>query len=254
MSTQVSLWTIALQVVNFLVLVWLLKRFLYTPVTKAIEKRRAAAESALAEAARAKADAEAEKQRLAEAQARLEADRQDALRKAHEAAEAERQTLLAEARTDAAKRLDEAKRQIETDRSAARQDMQAELADVAVDLAHRLLADIAASIPDEAVIARLEHELKRLPPEERQRIDDEIRANGAHLNVVTAHPIDTDRRSVWQTSLERTFNHKLVLDFDADPTLLAGAVLRLPHTSVRATWADQLEGAKAKLARDHGAD
>ena len=43
-------WTFGLQVINFLVLVWLLQRFLYKPVRRIIEQRRELAGKALSEA------------------------------------------------------------------------------------------------------------------------------------------------------------------------------------------------------------
>jgi len=42
--------TFVLEIINFLVLVWILKRFLYKPVLKVIAKRRAAIEKTLTEA------------------------------------------------------------------------------------------------------------------------------------------------------------------------------------------------------------
>jgi F-type H+-transporting ATPase subunit b len=48
---HVSGWTFALQVVNFLILVWLLNRFLYQPLTRSIDRRRQQIEDAFASAA-----------------------------------------------------------------------------------------------------------------------------------------------------------------------------------------------------------
>ena len=42
--------TVILEIINFLVLVWILKRFLYRPVLQVIEERRARIEATLAEA------------------------------------------------------------------------------------------------------------------------------------------------------------------------------------------------------------
>ena len=49
--------TLALQTVNVLVLVWLLARFLFRPVSTIIAERRAAAEKLLADAAAQRAHA-----------------------------------------------------------------------------------------------------------------------------------------------------------------------------------------------------
>src|SRR3546814_5264938 len=66
---QLDGWTLALQTVNFAVLVWLLQRFLYRPVLRLLDARRAqdaqrdaAAELARAEAQRELADAKAQRE------------------------------------------------------------------------------------------------------------------------------------------------------------------------------------------------
>ena len=67
-------WTLGLQAINVIVLIWILSRFLFRPVADIIKARQAAAQKLLDEAAHARADAEdaraaaqAEKQRQTEA-------------------------------------------------------------------------------------------------------------------------------------------------------------------------------------------
>ena len=80
---QISWWTLALQAVNFLVLVWLLQRFLYKPVRDILEKRKALATQALDAAAKAKSEAEAERKRYQEERGALVAERQEMLEAAN---------------------------------------------------------------------------------------------------------------------------------------------------------------------------
>ena len=65
-------WTLFLQTVNFLVLVWLLQHFLYNPVRAVIEKRRVFAEQALLEAEATKKAAAAAKTEFEAKSAELE--------------------------------------------------------------------------------------------------------------------------------------------------------------------------------------
>ncbi|MDR3415765.1 MAG: hypothetical protein P4L83_06225, partial [Nevskia sp.] len=82
---KIDWWTLALQAVNVLVLLWLLQRFLYLPVRRVLEQRQRQATQMLDQARTAQAQAEqtqralgAERQALAEARARAEADAQAA--------------------------------------------------------------------------------------------------------------------------------------------------------------------------------
>ena len=70
---QIDWLTVAAQIVNFLVLVWLLQRFLYRPITTAMRRREERIETLLAEAREARETAEAEERRLEEKEADLDA-------------------------------------------------------------------------------------------------------------------------------------------------------------------------------------
>ncbi|MEW5835104.1 MAG: F0F1 ATP synthase subunit B, partial [Pseudomonadota bacterium] len=90
---KIDFWTLALQAINALVLIWLLSRVLYRPVVRAIAQRRDAAAKLLA-------DAEAERERARQAgeavaaqQAELAAGRDAALKAAQADAEAARSRL-----------------------------------------------------------------------------------------------------------------------------------------------------------------
>ena len=72
MTMQFSWWTFLIQGVNFLVLVWLLQRFLYKPVAEVIARRREDTEAAERKAAAAAQDAETARIRYDEALADIE--------------------------------------------------------------------------------------------------------------------------------------------------------------------------------------
>jgi F-type H+-transporting ATPase subunit b len=57
---QFDWWTLALQTVNFLILVWLLHRFLYKPVLGIVDARRAEIDAQYADARKVEAKAQAE--------------------------------------------------------------------------------------------------------------------------------------------------------------------------------------------------
>ena len=56
---QIDWVTFTLEVVNFLILVWILQRFLYKPILRTIERRKAAIDQTLTDAKTRQADADA---------------------------------------------------------------------------------------------------------------------------------------------------------------------------------------------------
>ena len=90
--------TIAAQVLNFLILVWLLKHFLYKPILQAIDAREQRIATELADADAKKAEAQKERDEFQDKNEEFDQQRTALLIKAKDEVKAERQRLLEEAR------------------------------------------------------------------------------------------------------------------------------------------------------------
>ena len=88
--------TVGAQVVNFLILVWLLKRFLYRPILNAIDVREKRIAAELADAAAKQTGAQKERDEFQHKNEEFDRQRAALLRQATDEAKAERQRLLDE--------------------------------------------------------------------------------------------------------------------------------------------------------------
>lgn len=135
-------WLLAAQIVNFLVLLWLLKRMFYQPLLKIIEERRRMIAQSLERAAeieRKLEQVEQEQSRILN-QAEVEAKKviAEATKKADELIkEAEHQ-----ARTQAAQILHKAKLDQEAQRRKLYREIKAELAQLVVTSLEKILEDV----------------------------------------------------------------------------------------------------------------
>src|SRR5260370_27174717 len=96
---QIDWWTLGLQAVNALVLIWLLAHFLFRPVVDAIAARQKATGQLLADAKAAKTAAERERDKAAAETARLAEHRSQALKAAAGEAATAKSALLAAGQT-----------------------------------------------------------------------------------------------------------------------------------------------------------
>src|SRR5580698_7315348 len=92
--------TIGAQALNFLILVWLMKRFLYKPILNAIDAREKRIAAELANAEMKKAEAQKERDELQRKNEKFDHERAVLLGKATDEAKAEKQRLLDEARKE----------------------------------------------------------------------------------------------------------------------------------------------------------
>jgi len=246
---KISWWTLGIQAANFLVLVWLLQRFLYKPVKEIIRKRGQLAERSVTEAQQAREAAEQQRRLLARSEAEIEDKRLKVVDEARASVEAERAHILEDARKQAVEQINNAKEAIAQQKVTALRQLRQEIADLAIEMARILLTKVAPLVPREASLDQLVLELEHMAQSERERLGIEIAANNSTLRVVTARPLTLEEEQQWRLRLEQVLNHRLDLRFEQDPALLSGAVLHLPQTIVAATWADQLAQAKAVLLK-----
>ncbi|HEY7464190.1 MAG TPA: F0F1 ATP synthase subunit B [Candidatus Limnocylindria bacterium] len=130
---------LAFQVLNFLLLLYLLNRFLFKPVLKLLDEREARIKKGLEDAEAAARDRELAK---AEREAALDEARKEAqamVARANKIAEDSRAEILAEAKDQAEKITARAREEITAEKDRAMAELRATVADLALDAAGRLV-------------------------------------------------------------------------------------------------------------------
>ncbi len=187
---QIDPWTFGFQAANFLVLVWLLHRFLYKPVLKIIAARQAAADKLIADVTAEKAAAEALRQDLESQRASLVQQRDGMLNDARAAAEAERKALIAKAHVDADAVKAQAQTAFDRERADAVRQAGRSAARLAVKVVGRLLRETPEATVQTAMLDRLCEDVAALPAESKQHIVERVAASGDGPQVVTAEALD----------------------------------------------------------------
>src|SRR4051812_875993 len=241
-------WTLILQAANFLILVWLLRRFLYRPVLAVIDRRRQAADAILTEAAAARTAAEATRRDLEVLRAAAGADRDRLIEAAHAQAEAERAALLDKARHEADALLADARTHIERERRDAAAALRDRAGRLAVSIAQRLAQSIAPEGDSAAdlFLDRICTVLHGLNGEERASILGQLRGDGL-VRVVSALPLGESARERCRQRLTTALDVPLNIQFADDRALIAGLEVHFPHTVLRHTWRDDLARALEEL-------
>lgn len=243
---QIDWWTFGLQAINFLVLVWLLQRFLYRPVMAVIARRRAEAEKSFQEASRREAAAdkarhEAESERSAEV-----AGREKMMAAARAEIESERKKMIEQARKDAAQIAEAARAKIEEERAEALEDLRAKAVDLGADIANRLLSQTVSKSLNDVFLARIGEHLGGLSADRRAALKDELARDGK-MTVVTAAALDAPEQERWRKKVSEALGSKPAMDFDVDPALIAGAELHFRNAILRFSWRDSIEQARREL-------
>ncbi|HVO17268.1 MAG TPA: F0F1 ATP synthase subunit B [Alphaproteobacteria bacterium] len=242
-------WTIALQAINFLILVWLLQRFLYRPVMAVIARRQAEIAKLMQAADSAKADSETVRLDLEAERGGIAREAAAALAATQKRAEAERAALLDKARAEAARLTDEARQQLARERADAAATLKAEAGALGVEIARRLLADLAPGTGVRSFLERALRELDTLPPEAKRRLAAQS-ADGTPVRVVAAATLSSDEEALCRQALSRALGGAPQVVFAVDHTLIAGVEVHFAHTILRHNWRDSLAEILPRVSTD----
>jgi F-type H+-transporting ATPase subunit b len=246
---HIDWWTLALQTINVVILVWLLARFFFKPVTAIIAKRQEVASGMLADAENARQAAAKTRGEVEELREKIAGERDALITEATRAAKAEHDALLARANDELASLRAEAEAGIDRDRAAAGKALIARAGDLAVIIARRLVSRAPLAAGLDTFLDGLCSEIRELPPQMQAAFTSEG-DGGDTLHLATATPIGADQRRRVQEAIETAFGTKLPISFDVDPSLIAGLELRCRRAIAGNSWKKDLEKIAGELKLD----
>jgi F-type H+-transporting ATPase subunit b len=241
--------TLALEVLNFLVLVWLLQRFLYRPVLAVIEQRRAddhkmvaAAQTLRDEAQALKAQYEAKLAHAAEDRDRalVKLEGEIAAERTHRLAAVEAQVAAERQRREVLEARDREQRNAERDRQAVA---------LGARFATRLLDRLASPALEDKLVELTLADLQAIEPDQRTSLQATLDNPDVTVQVTTAHPLGAQGRASLSAALGTLTGRTLVPEFGEDPALKAGVCIRAGSWVLMANLRDELEFFSAH--RDH---
>jgi F-type H+-transporting ATPase subunit b len=236
-------WTFLFEVLNFVVLAFVLHRLLYRPLRKAIDWRREEETSARSAAEKAQVEAADMRRQLQESEARMEQQRQEALRQAQVQAQEARRQLLAEADQQARRRRQEAETDLQRQRAEALDALRGDLTRLAVDFAERLLREACDASLHRQLALRLVAALEAVPDEERARLGREWQPEDG-VTLETAVELDPSTQERLGTAAATLLGQPVTPMVVVRPELLGGVRLRLGGRVWDATLGSRLAEAR----------
>jgi F-type H+-transporting ATPase subunit b len=229
----VDWFTVAAQTLNFIILVWLLKRVLYKPIMAAIDARETLVAAELAGAAAKMRSADKAAEEFKRKNEGLEHDRANLMTQASEEAKTQGRALLEAARVAAdalqSKRRDALQRE--------GKDLGRSLKDRAqhafFTFSRRALKDLADSTLEAQVTAVFCERLRTMTKEDKARLSLAIQA-AQPVSIRSAYSLPTDLQNSIQTAIDTVFERSIMLRFEVAPELVCG--LDLTAAGQRVGW------------------
>jgi F-type H+-transporting ATPase subunit b len=232
--------TVIAQAVNFLILVWLLKRFLYKPILRAIDEREKRIAAQLQQADARMAEAQKERDEFQRKNADFDQQRQGLVAKTDYEAKAERQRLLIEARKAAdelSKKLRESMQidELNLNRALARRAQTEVFA-----ITRKALTDLASGSLEERMADVFIRRLRELNGEAKERIVSAIKASARPVIVRSTFELPSLQRIAIEKAVNETSSSETQVKFETAPELISGIELTVGGQKVAWSIADYL--------------
>jgi F-type H+-transporting ATPase subunit b len=238
--------TVVAQGVNFLVLLWLLQRYLYKPVLAAINARERQIAQAIADAASQRTAAEHERSAFAAKNAALDGESAALLKQAASAADTERARLLADAHTEAAALRATQMAALRDDQTRLRQGIARLAQQEVLAIARKVLGDLAGASLEERIAVVFARRLRALDASAKEPL---AKAFGAASDAVVRSAFDLAeaQRALIQSAVDDEFPSSIPLRFEVSAEMLCGIEVLVGGEKLAWNMADYLVGLEQRI-------
>jgi len=244
----VNWFTVAAQALNFVVLVWLMKRFLYRPVLDAIDAREKGIAAKLAGADAKKAEAERVLDAAQTQTAAFDQAREARFEQMTGEVEHERKRLLAEARKAAEVDGRKYREALFKDTQALDRSIGLRVQEEVFNIARKTLRDLAgASLEDRMADAFLKR-LKAMDDPTKAALCKGLGSASLPATARSAFDLSDGQRESIQRTLDETLSRSVPLRFETDPSLICGIVLAMNGQKVSWSISDSIAALEKGVA------
>lgn len=249
--------TVAAQIVNFLILVALLKHFLYDRILQAMDAREAQIRERLQQADQKEAEAEREAASLREKQAALEDEKAAIFEKARTEAEEKRKALSEQARREADALRDKWKREIRRSQEAFLRDFRRMAGDEVFSVARKALRDLAEAEVEAQAVGRFLEQLRQITKTEAQQMAASLEKEGAGALIRSGFETTPALQRKITRGVHENIAPDIEVEYEAAPELLLGIELKAGGRRLAwslETYLDGLEKSARRLLEAAGAE
>ena len=232
--------TVGAQVLNFLILVWLLKHFLYKPILTAIDSREKHIAAELADANARKAEAQRDRDDLQKKGKAFDDQRAALMDKATGEANAERLRIVGDAHKEADALRANQEKALRSELASLGNEISRQASEEVFGIARKALADLATVSLEERMGEVFTRRLREMDGKAKETLACAIGNPSDPVVVRSAFDMPAGQRAAIQNALNETFSAAVRVRFETAPGTLCGIELAANGQKVGWSIADYL--------------
>ena len=231
---KINWFTVIAQIINFFVLVWLLRRFLYKPVLKAIDERENKIASELKDAKAKETEAKKEQAEFLEKNEKFDQQKKKLMDNVIAETNEEREKLLEEARNEAAVLRSKLEKSLDAMQENLEHDIAQKTQEEVFAITRKTLKDLASMSLEEQSVNIFVNRLKELKNEEKKKLTDAFKSGSDSILVQTAFDLPSKQQTEIKSTVNEILGTKTQFQFNTVPKLISG--IELTSNGYKLAW------------------
>ncbi len=246
---HIDLFVLAAQIINFLVLVFLLKYFLYNKILEAMDTREAKIVSRFDEAERLKSEAQQSAQAYDEKNRELHEKAGDLMNQAQKAAEHEKDQLMDKVREEVDQVRQRWYETLNREKKAFLEDLRRRAGTYIYDTIRHVLADMANEDLEERMVQVFISRIRVMNKEQQDQLKDALKAGGSLVIIRSAFTLKAELRKMIEEAIRPYVAPKVPNRYEISETI--GAGIEMMAHGYKLSWSieDYLASLEEKFVR-----
>jgi len=232
--------TFILEIINFLVLVWLIKHFFYKPVCKIIDNRRSAIDEQVAGARIIQSDAESMKEQYTNRLSEWEEEKQRQQAQLDQEMEEQKKNQLASLEKLIAEEKEKNESVQDKQLEILKQKNEIQALDQSVHFAAKLLQELSSEELEYKIVELFLKNLKNLSPDQKHNLANVYSDENPGVIITSAYQLSQSHKENLQKSIQALFEHVINIEYKVDSDTIAGLRVNIGSYVMRANLADEL--------------
>jgi F-type H+-transporting ATPase subunit b len=222
---KINWFTVIAQAINFLVLVWLLKRFLYKPILKTIDEREKKIALQLKDAEDKKSEATKEQNDYRQKNEDFDQLKKGLMDKVIADSNTERDKLLETTKKEAGLLRLSLEKSIRTQLESQNNEDARRTEELVFSLTRKALTGIASATLEEQSVNAFIHRLDSTNEEERQQFINAFKSNANDMMIRSAFDLPEKQQEDLSNAVDKVLEQKVTIQFKTAPELINGIEL-----------------------------
>lgn len=233
--------TFILEIINFVILVWLLKHFFYKPVMNIIARRKQAIQETLDKSEKIREEAESLKSQYENRLEEWEKEKETSRIKLHHDIEAERKLALQKLSESIQQEREKADVLMQRHQASTLEKNEKLAIEQGLIFSTRLLSRLASPDLEALIINIVLEDLQNLSDDKKNELQEAGAETNEPVRVSSAYKIEKVNRDAIKNVLADIFKKTVEIEFKQDASLLAGIHIDIGSWNLQASLQEELK-------------